>query len=412
MTQETIRARGPGRRARRIAAAIDPGRAADLRHRRRARQRQPRRRLARRRPGGRDPRACCSSTACCSSATRTSPAAEHVAFARHFGELEDHPVAGSDPEHPGLVRIYKSPDTPNDRYENAWHTDATWREKPPFGCVLRCVECPPVGGDTMWANMVLAYEKLPEHVKATIAGLRARHSIEASFGAAMPIEKRLALQGAVPGRRAPGGAHAPRDGREDPLRQRLHDALHQLPHAGERALRPGLRARRERSCCSYLVSQAFIPEYQVRFRWKPNSMAMWDNRSHPALRRHGLPAVPSKDGARRHHRRHAVLTALSRLPTTSTKDTTMNFLDGSLFPENQDKLVITAAPYGPEWMPSDFPEDIPVTMEAAGPEGGGLLQRRRHRAAPARARTRRQGQQAPVQVQRADRRRAQGACPT
>src|SRR4030095_9707900 len=41
----------------------------------------------------------------------------------------------------------------------------------------------------------------------------------------------------------------------------------------------------------------------------------------------------------------------------------MNFLDGSLFPENQPKLVITAAPYGPEWMPSDFPEDIPVTME-------------------------------------------------
>ena len=87
--------------------------------------------------------------------------AEHVAFARHFGELEDHPVAGSDPDHPGLVRIYKSPDKPNDRYENAWHTDATWREKPPFGCVLRCVECPPVGGDTMWANMALAYERLP-----------------------------------------------------------------------------------------------------------------------------------------------------------------------------------------------------------------------------------------------------------
>ena len=41
----------------------------------------------------------------------------------------------------------------------------------------------------------------------------------------------------------------------------------------------------------------------------------------------------------------------------------MNFIDGSLFPENQDPLVITAAPYGPEWMPADFPEDIPVTME-------------------------------------------------
>jgi taurine dioxygenase len=102
--------------------------------------------------------------------------AEHVAFARHFGELEDHPVAGSDPDHPGLVRIYKSPDSPNDRYENSWHTDATWREKPPFGCVLRCVECPPVGGDTMWANMVLAHERLPDHVKQQIKGLRARHS--------------------------------------------------------------------------------------------------------------------------------------------------------------------------------------------------------------------------------------------
>ena len=171
--------------------------------------------------------------------------AEHVAFARHFGELEDHPVAGSDPENPGLVRIYKTPDSPNDRYENAWHTDATWREKPPFGCVLRCVECPPVGGDTMWANMVLAYERLPEHIKTQIAGLRARHSIEASFGAAMPIEKRLALKAQYPGRRAPGGAHPSRDRREGAVRQRLHDALHQLPHAGQRALRPGLRAGRQ-----------------------------------------------------------------------------------------------------------------------------------------------------------------------
>ena len=96
------------------------------------------------------------------------------------------------------MRIYKSPDQPNDRYENAWHTDATWREKPPFGCVLRCVECPPVGGDTMWANMAEAYNRLPEHVKAQIAGLRARHSIEASFGAAMPVEKRLALHAQFP----------------------------------------------------------------------------------------------------------------------------------------------------------------------------------------------------------------------
>src|SRR3954466_6767873 len=111
--------------------------------------------------------------------------AEHVALAERFGPLEDHPVAGSDPEHPGLVRIYKDLDSRSEHYENAFHCDATWREVPPFGSVLRCVEGPPVGGDTIWVDMAQAYRKLPEHVKAQIAGLRARHSIEASFGAAM-----------------------------------------------------------------------------------------------------------------------------------------------------------------------------------------------------------------------------------
>ena len=87
--------------------------------------------------------------------------AEHVAFAERFGQLEDHPALGSHPEYPGLVQIYKSPDSPIDRYENSWHSDASWRKSPPMGAVLRCVECPAVGGDTMWTNMVLAYENLP-----------------------------------------------------------------------------------------------------------------------------------------------------------------------------------------------------------------------------------------------------------
>ncbi|MFO1268235.1 MAG: TauD/TfdA family dioxygenase [Rubrivivax sp.] len=204
--------------------------------------------------------------------------AEHVAFARHFGELEDHPVAGSVPEQPGLVQIYKSPDTPIDRYENSWHTDATWREKPPFGCVLRCVECPPVGGDTMWANMVLAHEKLPEHVKQQIAGLRARHSIECTFGAAMPIEKRLALKAQYPDAEHPVVRTHPDTGEKILFVNaftthftNFHTAANvrvgqDFTHGGSELLR-------------YLISQAFIPEYQVRFRWKPNSMAMWDNRS-------------------------------------------------------------------------------------------------------------------------------------
>ena len=204
--------------------------------------------------------------------------AEHVAFARRFGDLEDHPVAGSDPEHPDLVRIYRTPEQPNDRYENAWHSDATWREAPPFGAVLRCVECPPVGGDTMWANMVLAYEKLPAHVKAEIAELRARHSIEAVFGANMPVEKRLALKAQYPDAEHPVVRTHPETG-EKVLYVNVFTTHFTNFHTPER-VRYGMDANPGGAdLLRYLISQAYIPEYQVRWRWKPNSVAIWDNRS-------------------------------------------------------------------------------------------------------------------------------------
>ena len=204
--------------------------------------------------------------------------AEHVAFARRFGELEDHPVAGSDPDHPGLVRIYKSPEQPNDRYENAWHTDATWREAPPFGCVLRCVECPPAGGDTIWANMALAYEKLPDHIKQQIAGLRARHSIEATFGAAMRIDKRLALKAQFPDAEHPVVRTHPDTG-EKILFVNAFTTHFTNFHSPDNVRYGQDYAPGAQHLLQYLISQAHIPEYQVRWRWKPNSVAIWDNRS-------------------------------------------------------------------------------------------------------------------------------------
>ncbi|HEX5389691.1 MAG TPA: TauD/TfdA family dioxygenase [Burkholderiaceae bacterium] len=204
--------------------------------------------------------------------------AEHVAFARQFGELEDHPVAGSDPDHPGLVRIYKNPNQPNDRYENAWHTDATWREAPPMGCVLRCVECPPVGGDTMWANMALAYEKLPEQVKQQIAGLRARHSIEATFGAAMPIERRLALKAQFPDAEHPVVRTHPETG-EKILFVNAFTTHFTNFHTTEHVRYGQDYTQGGSALLQYLINQAAIPEYQVRWRWQPNSMAIWDNRA-------------------------------------------------------------------------------------------------------------------------------------
>ena len=203
--------------------------------------------------------------------------ADHVAFARRFGELEDHPVVGSHPDHPGLVQVYKNPDSPVDRYENSWHTDATWREAPPMGCVLRCLECPPVGGDTMWANMVEAYKHLPDDVKAKIEGLRARHSIEATFGAAMPIEKRLAIKAQYPDAEHPVVRTHPETG-EKVLFVNAY-ATHFVNYHSQGRVRVGQDYNQKGvDLLKYLISQAYNPEYQVRWRWKKNSVAIWDNR--------------------------------------------------------------------------------------------------------------------------------------
>ena len=201
--------------------------------------------------------------------------AEHVGFARHFGELEDHPVAGSDPDHPGLVQIYRNDKREN--YENTYHTDGQWRETPAMGCVLRCIECPPEGGDTIWVNMVEAYKNLPEHIKQQIADLRVKCSIEHGFGAIMPMERRLEL------------------GRNNPPVE--HPVVRTHPETGEKILYAcgfathfanyhtpdNVRFGQDKTpgasmLLNYLISQAAIPEYQVRFRWQPGSVAMWDNR--------------------------------------------------------------------------------------------------------------------------------------
>jgi len=203
--------------------------------------------------------------------------AEHVALAERFGPLEDHPVVGSDPDHPGLARIYKDLDSKPEHYENSFHCDATWREVPPFGSVLRCVEGPAVGGDTIWVNMGEAYRRLPEHVKAQIAGLKARHSIEASFGAAMPEEKRLALHERFPDAEHPVVKPHPETG-EDILFVNAFTTHFTNYHTPEN-VRFGFDASPGASeLLNYLIRQAAVPEYQVRWRWTKNSFAIWDNR--------------------------------------------------------------------------------------------------------------------------------------
>jgi len=203
--------------------------------------------------------------------------ADHVDFASRFGALEDHPVLGSDPEHPGLVCIYKDLDSPPDFFENAWHCDATFRECPPMGAVLRYVEGPRVGGDTLWANMAKAYEDLPDHVKDTIDGLYARHSIEASFGARMPIEKRHALKAQYPDAEHPVVRTHPETGEKVLFVSGF--ATHFTNFHTVENVRCGQDfAPGGANLLQHLIGRAAIPEYQVRWRWRPGSVAIWDNR--------------------------------------------------------------------------------------------------------------------------------------
>jgi taurine dioxygenase len=203
--------------------------------------------------------------------------AEHVALAERFGPLEDHPVAGSDPDHPGLVRIYKDLSSAPEHYENAFHCDATWREVPPLGSVLRCVESPPVGGDTIWVNMAEAYRRLPDSVKQQIAGLRARHSIESSFGAAMTDEARRALHERFPDAEHPVVRTHPETA-EDILFVNAF-TTHLVNFHTPDNVRFGFDYSPGASeLLNYLIRQAFVPEYQVRWRWTENSFAIWDNR--------------------------------------------------------------------------------------------------------------------------------------
>ena len=104
---------------------------------------------------------------------------QHIAFARGFGELEIHPATPADQPDPEVLRIAHGPKSRGS--ENNWHSDVTWRERPSLGSILRAIELPDNGGDTLFANMVMAYDRLSDAMKEKIDGLVAVHDIARVF---------------------------------------------------------------------------------------------------------------------------------------------------------------------------------------------------------------------------------------
>jgi taurine dioxygenase len=195
---------------------------------------------------------------------------QHLAFGRRFGELEVHPFAINKPDHPEVLAITHDADHPG--RENNWHSDVTWRLEPSLGSILRCIECPPVGGDTLFADMYAAYDGLPQRIKDRVEGRVARHDF-AHF------RNLLRHRGATDGEVAEMEAKYPNP---------EHPVIRTHPETGRKGIYVnsaftqeivGLDPDESTELLQILYAQAQFPEYQVRFSWEPNSIAFWDNRA-------------------------------------------------------------------------------------------------------------------------------------
>ena len=191
--------------------------------------------------------------------------AQHIAFARAFGELEIHPATPKDQPDREVLRIVHGPNSRG--MENAWHSDVTWREQPSLGSILRAIELPDVGGDTLFSNMVMAYEGLDDDLKARLCEMTAVHDIARVFA------KRLGKDTA--------SLHE-----KFPLME--HPVIRTHPETGQRLIYvntaftdhiKGMDRSESDELLKFLYSRAAIPEYQCRFRWAPGSIAFWDNRA-------------------------------------------------------------------------------------------------------------------------------------
>ncbi|ASQ92332.1 TauD/TfdA family dioxygenase [Streptomyces sp. 11-1-2] len=187
-------------------------------------------------------------------------------FARHWGELETNPLlaAGASED---VVRFDKgSGATPT--FENIWHTDVTFRTRPALGAVLQLREVPPVGGDTLWADMAAAYDNLPAEVRDRIDGATAIHDFIPGFARFYGPERLAPFQEMFP-----------------PVE---HPVVRTHPETGRRMLFvntsfttriTGMEREESDRLLSFLCRQAHVPEYQVRFHWQPGDIAFWDNRA-------------------------------------------------------------------------------------------------------------------------------------
>jgi|KBSMisStandDraft_5_1062788.scaffolds.fasta_scaffold22058_3 taurine dioxygenase len=200
---------------------------------------------------------------------------QHIDFSRRFGELDKHDALPRDrhPQYPELLMVTNEPKpdgSPSDsKYTGRqWHSDMSFTLVPSLGSLLRCVNAPPVGGDTLFANMYVAYDALSDGMKKLLDGL---HGIHLS-GTRKIANDNTGVTRAVEQKRL-----------NPPVAQPV---LRVHPETGRKALYIGekvgrfdnMTAEESRPLIDYLCRHATRPEFVYRHNWRENDIVVWDNR--------------------------------------------------------------------------------------------------------------------------------------
>ena len=198
--------------------------------------------------------------------------AQLVDFAVRFGPVGRYPLAEPIPEHPDIIAVVKEPGHTTN-FGGVWHSDTTYLEVPPLGSLLYAKEVPASGGDTLFANMYLAYESLSPGLRRLLDGLRAVNS-------AGKIKGTLRGDNLTSGAMA-GTAAAAREFQAEQPVVRRH------PVTGRKALYVNrahtlrfsdMTETESEGLLGFLFEQAAREDITCRFRWRVGSVALWDNR--------------------------------------------------------------------------------------------------------------------------------------
>lgn len=190
-----------------------------------------------------------------------------VDFGRRFGTLGRYPFVDGLRDHPEVIEVTKL-EHERANFGGVWHSDTTYLSEPPMGSMLFAVEVPPVGGDTLFANMFMAYERLSDGMKRLLAGLRA---VSTSTKADVTRTRE------------------DRTGGDDKRREYVaeHPVVRTHPETGRKALYVNvghtvrfkdMTEEESAPLLGFLYQQQTRPEFTCRFSWRPGSIALWDNR--------------------------------------------------------------------------------------------------------------------------------------